>query len=68
MLTPWGRDKMTDIFAEDIIIRIFLNEIYFILIRISLKFVPNGKISNRQALIMAWCQTGDKPWPEPMMV
>ena len=36
---------------------------FFISIRILLKFVPNGPIANKAALIqvMAWRRTGDKP-------
>ena len=49
--------------------RIFLNENVWILINISLKFVPKGPINNISALIqiMAWRLTGDKPLSEPMM-
>ena len=48
---------------------IFLNENMNILIKISLKFVPNGSIYNIPALVqvMAWCRSGDKPLSEPMM-
>ena len=37
---------------------------------LSLKFVPKGPINNIPALvqIMAWCQPGNKPLSEPMMV
>ena len=40
------------------------------LIKISLKFIPKGPFNNTPALvqIMAWCQTGNKPLSEPMMV
>ena len=59
-------------FADDIFKRIFLNENIWILIKISLKFVPKGSINNIPALvqIMAWRRPGDKPvWlSEPMMV
>ena len=43
---------------------IFFNENIWILIKISLKFVPQGPISNILALvqIMAWRQLGDKPF------
>ena len=39
------------------------------MIQISLKYVPRSPIDNKSALVqvMAWCQTGDKPLPEPMM-
>ena len=42
----------------------------FILIQISLSFVPMGSISNRTTLveIMAWRPTGDKPLSQPMLV
>ena len=41
---------------------------FCILIRISPKFVAKGAIENKSGLVqvMAWCQTGDKPLPEPM--
>ena len=46
-----------------------MNENVWILIEISLKFVPIGPINNIRALvqIMAWRWTGDKPLSEPMM-
>ena len=49
---------------------IFFNENIWISIEISLKFVPQGPISNILALvqIMALRQLGDKPLSEPMMV
>ena len=57
-------------FADDTVKRIFLNENVRISIKISLKFVPKGPISNIPALvrIMAWRRSGDKPLSEPMMV
>ena len=57
-------------FADDIFKCIFLNENIWILIKISLKFVPKGPINNIPALvhIMAWRRPGDKPLFEPMMV
>ena len=47
----------------------FLNENVWILIKVSLKFVPKGPINHIPALvqIMAWCRTGNKPLSEPMM-
>ena len=56
-------------FPDDIFRRIFLNEIFCILMKISLKFVPQGPINNIPALvqIMAWRRSGDKPLSEPMM-
>ena len=57
-------------FADDTFKRIFLNENVIIFIKISLKFVPKGRINIILALvqIMAWRRPGDKPLSEPMMV
>ena len=57
-------------FVDDIFKCIFLNENAWILIKISLKFVPTGSINNIPALveIMAWRRPGDKPLSEPMLV
>ena len=57
-------------FADDIFNCIFLNENVWILIKISLKFVPKGPINNIPALvqIMAWRRPGDKLLSEPMVV
>ena len=57
-------------FPDDTFECIFLNKNVIILIKISLKFVPNGSINNIPALvqIMAWRRPGDKPVSEPMMV
>ena len=54
----------------DIFKCIFLNENVWILLKISLKFVPNGPINNITALvlILAWHQLGEKPLSEPMRV
>ena len=56
-------------FVDDIFKCIFAYENY-ILIQMSLKCVPGGPMNTTPALvlIMAWCQTGDKPLSEPMMV
>ena len=43
-------DKMAGILANDIFRCIFLNEKFCILIKISLKFVPKGRIDNKPAL------------------
>ena len=66
-LTHWGRDKNGRYFSDDIFKCIFLNENTSISIDISLKFVPEGRINNIQALvqIMAWRRLGDKPLSEP---
>ena len=47
-----------------------MNQNIWILIEILLKFVAKGPINNIPALvqIMAWCQPGDKPLSEPMMI
>ena len=60
---------MAAILADNIFKCIFLNENIRISIQISLKFVPNGLIDNKPALVqvMAWHQTGDKPLPEAML-
>ena len=57
-------------FADDIFMRIFVNENVWIPIEISLKFVPKGPINNIPALVqkMAWRRPGDRPLSEPMMV
>ena len=48
---------------------IFLNENDRIPIQISFNHAPRSPIDNKPALVqvMAWCPTGDKPLPEPMM-
>ena len=57
-------------FPEDIFKCIFLNENVWIVIDISLKFVPQGPFNNIPASvqIMAWRRPGDKPLSEPMMI
>ena len=47
-----------------------LNETVLILIKISMKFIPEGPINNIPALVqvMAWRHPGDKPLSEPMMI
>ena len=59
-LRPRQNDRRS---ADDTYNRIFLNENIEILIKISLKFVPEGPINNILALvqIMAWRRPGDKP-------
>ena len=67
--TLWPRQNGRN-FADNIFKWIFLNENVWILIKISLKFVPQGPINNIPALdqIMAWRRQGDKPLSGPMMV
>ena len=57
------------LFADDIFRCIFDDEIFCILIKISLRFVPKGTNVNIPALvqIMAWRRIGDKPLSEPML-
>ena len=57
-------------FADDIFKCIFVNENAWILLKISLKFVPKVRIDNIPALVqaMAWCRPGDEPLSETMMV
>ena len=68
-LTYLALHKMAAILADGIFKRFFVNKNVRIFIQISLKFVPNGPIDNKSALVqvMAWRRTGDKPLPEPMM-
>ena len=56
-------------FADAIFRCIFVNEIFWIFIKISLEFVSEGPIDSNLTLVqvMAWHQTGDKSLPEPMM-
>ena len=46
-----------------------MNEKFYISISISLKFVPKSLIDYKSALVQvrAWCWTGNKPLPEPML-
>ena len=55
-------------FADDIFKRIFFNANVWTLIKISLKFVPKGRINNIQEFVqlMAWPRPGDNPLSEPM--
>ena len=57
-------------FPDNIFKRIFVNEIIWIWIKISLKFVPRCRINNISALVqkLALGRQGDKPLSEPMMV
>ena len=56
--------------ADDMFKCIFMNETVCISNQISLKFVPGGPNNNKSALfqVMAWCRTGNKPSPEPVLV
>ena len=52
-------------FPYNVFNRIFFNE--NAMIKILLKFVPEGAIDNKSTLVwvMAWRRTGDKPLSEP---
>ena len=56
-------------FPDDIFKRIFLYENVYIMIKISLTFVPKCPVNNIPSLvqIMTWLRPGDKPLSEPMM-
>ena len=66
---PPPPEQMRVILADDIFKCIFLKENDRIPLQISLRFVPGSPIDNKAALVqvMAWCQTGDKPLPEPRL-
>ena len=57
-------------FTDDIFKGIFLNEVVWILLKISRGIFPKVPINNVPSLvqIMAWRRTGDKPLSEPVMV
>ena len=57
-------------FADDIFKCIFFNEDVWILLKISLKFLPKVRINNIPAFvqIMTWRRPGDKPLSEPIVV
>ena len=70
MTSSWRPRQNCCHFPDDIFKCIFMNENVFILIRISLKFVPKGAVNNIPSLvqIMAWCWPDDKPLSETIMV
>ena len=66
----WLRPKQNgDQFSDNIFKGIILNEKHFVLINISPKFVPKGRVGNKLALVqvMVCCWTGYEPLPERMM-
>ena len=65
-LRPRPNDRHS---ADDVFKCIFLNEEYWILSHISLKYIPKGHIIDILALVqvMAWRRTGDKTLSESMM-
>ena len=48
----------------------FLELQFYIVIRISHKFVPKCQIDNKGAFVqvIAWCRIGDKPMSEPKLI
>ena len=60
---------MAVILADDIFKWINFDEKFYILIKMSLMFVPKGPIDNNPALvqIMVWHRIGDNPLSEPML-
>ena len=70
LVNTWRPRQNGRHFPDDIFKCIFFNENVWILLKISLKFVPKGPINKIPALvqIMAWRRPGDKPLSEPMMV
>ena len=56
-------------FAHDTFKCIIINEMFCVLNRISVKFIPKGLNYNKSTLVqvMAWCRPGDKPLPGQMM-
>ena len=65
-MRPRANDRQS---ANDIFKFIFVNEKCYILIQISLEYVPDGPISNNSELvqIMFWYRLGEKP-TEPDLV
>ena len=68
LLTNLPQDKMAGI-SQTLVSNAFswMKSCFFIWI--SLKCISKGPIDNKTALvqIMAWCRTGDKPLPQPML-
>ena len=67
-LTHWGRGKIAAV-SQTSFSNVFLPWKAWISIEVSQKFIPNGSINNKRALvqILAWRRTGDKPLSEPMV-
>ena len=68
---PWRESSwhFQDGWMDGYIFRwIFVNENFYILIQISLKFVTDSPIDNNPVFVyMAWRRIGDKPLSEPML-
>ena len=69
LFNTWRQRQNGHNFTDNIFKYIFLNANVQISINISLKFVPQGQISNIPVLvqIMAWRRTGNKLLSEPMV-
>ena len=69
-VNTWRPPQNGGDFTDDVFKCIFLNENVWILLKISLKFVPKVPINNMPAFvqIIAGRRPGDKPLSEPMMV
>ena len=71
ILSHWGRDKMVTIYQTTFSNAFSSMKMYkFSFIKISLKFIPMGRINNIPALIqiMALRRPGDKPLSESVVV
>ena len=69
LLTHLTLDKMTAFLQMIFSAAFWWIKSFFILVKISMKFLPDGPINNNTALaqIMAWCWIGNKPLSEPML-
>ena len=70
-LTRWGQKNMAAIFQTTFSNAFsWMKMCEFLLIKISLKFVPKGQINNITTLVqmMAWCRQGNKLSSESVMV
>ena len=69
IISPWTKWLPCCHFTDDIFRCNFVNEKFYILMKISPKFVPKSLTDNMPALVqeMAWCRIGDKPLSEPML-
>ena len=69
MVTHWGRNKINDIIADEILKHIFLNGMCDLDV-ISLKSILKDSIKNipELAQLMAWSRLGNKPVSEPKMI
>ena len=68
--THLSLDKMAAILQTTFSKKISLMKRFIFWIEILWKFVSKGPIDNKAVLVqvMAWCQTGTKPLPEPILI